>query len=54
MIGRSTPQNEEIRRTAKDTTIAENNTPIRMKGDPSDAPKTQRSGARYITPMDMT
>jgi hypothetical protein len=30
-----------------------NNTPIRRKGDPSDAPTTQRSGARSIAPMDM-
>jgi hypothetical protein len=53
MIERSTPRNEKIRRTAEDTTIAENNTPIRRKGDPSDAPTTQRSGARSIAPMEM-
>jgi hypothetical protein len=52
MIGRSTPRNEEIRRTAEDITIARNNTPIRRKGDPSDAPTTQRSGVRSIAPMD--
>jgi hypothetical protein len=53
MIERSTPQNKEIRRTVEDTAIAENNTHIRRKGDPSDGPTTQRSGARSIAPMDM-
>jgi hypothetical protein len=53
MIRRSTPQNEEIRRTAEDTAIAENNTPIRRKGDPSDTPTTQRRGVISIAPMDM-
>jgi hypothetical protein len=53
MIGRSTPQNEEIRRTAEDTATVENNTQIRRKGDPSDAPTTQRSGAKSIALMDM-
>jgi hypothetical protein len=52
-IGRSTPQNEEIRRTVEDTTTTENNTQIRRKGDPSDTPSAQRSGAKSITPMDM-
>jgi hypothetical protein len=47
MIRRSTPRNEEIRRTA------ENNTHIRRKGDPSDALTTQRSGVKSIAPMDM-
>jgi hypothetical protein len=53
MIRRSTPQNEEIRRTTEDTTTAKNNTQIRRKGDPSDAPTTQRSGAKSIASMDM-
>jgi hypothetical protein len=53
MIGRSTPLNEEIRRIAEDTATAENNPQIRRKGDPSDAPTAQRSGAKYIAPMDM-
>jgi hypothetical protein len=53
MIGRSTPWNEEIRRTAEDTATAESNTQIRRKGDPSDAPTAQRSGAKSIAPMDM-
>jgi hypothetical protein len=53
MIGRSILRNEEIRKTAEDTTITKNNTPIRSKGDPSDAPPTQRSGTRFIAPMDM-
>jgi hypothetical protein len=53
MIRRSIPWNEEIKRTAEDTAIVENNTQIRRKGDPSDAPTTQRSGAKSITPMDM-
>jgi hypothetical protein len=53
MIGRSIPRNEEIRRTAKDTAITENNTHIRRKGDPSDAPTTQRNGAKSIALMDM-
>jgi hypothetical protein len=30
-----------------------NNTQIRRKGDPSDAPTTQRSGAKSISPIDM-
>jgi hypothetical protein len=46
MIKRSTPQNEEIRRTTEDTATTENNTQIRRKGDPSDAPTTQRSGVK--------
>jgi hypothetical protein len=37
MTGRSTPQNEEIKRTMEDTGTAENNSQIRRKGDPSDA-----------------
>jgi hypothetical protein len=53
MIGRSTPRNEEIRRTTEDTVTAENNTQIRSKGDPSNAPTAQRSGAKSIAPMDM-
>jgi hypothetical protein len=53
MIGRSTPQNEEIRRTTKDTATAENNTQIRRKGDPFDALTAQRSGAKSIAPMDI-
>jgi hypothetical protein len=53
MIGRSTPWNEEIRRTAEDTAIVGNNNPIRRKGDLSDTPTTQRSGVRSIAPMDM-
>jgi hypothetical protein len=53
MIGRSTPRNEEIRRTTEDTAITENNTPIRRKGDPSDAPTMQKNGVRSIAPIDM-
>jgi hypothetical protein len=53
MTGRSTPWNDEIRRTAEDTGITENNPQIRRKRDPSDAPMTQKSGARSIVPMDM-
>jgi hypothetical protein len=53
MIRRSTPWNEEIRRAVEDTAIAENNTPIRREGEPSDVPIIQRSGARTIAPMDM-
>jgi hypothetical protein len=45
MIKRSTPHNEEIRRTVEDTTTAESNPQIRGKGDPSDALTAQRSGA---------
>jgi hypothetical protein len=52
MIGRSTPQNEEIRRTMEDTAIAENNPQIRKKEDPSDAPTVQRS-VKSIAPRDM-
>jgi hypothetical protein len=39
--------------TTGDTAIVENNTPIRRKRDPSDAPTTQRSDVRSIAPMDM-
>jgi hypothetical protein len=53
MIGRSTPQNEEIRRIEEDTAAAENNPQIRRKRDPSDALTAQRSGAKSIAPMDM-
>jgi hypothetical protein len=53
MIRRSILWNEEIRRTAEDSAIMENNTQIRRKGDPSDAPTMQRSGAKSIAPMDM-
>jgi hypothetical protein len=37
MTGRSTPRNEEIRRTAEDTGTTENNSQIIRKRDPSDA-----------------
>jgi hypothetical protein len=53
MTGRSTPWNEEIRRTAKDTGTAENNSHVRRKRDPSDAPMARKSGVRSIVPMDM-
>jgi hypothetical protein len=53
MIERSTPRNDEIRRTMEDTAIVGNNTLIRRKGDISDAPIMQRSGLRSIAPMDM-
>jgi hypothetical protein len=53
MIRRSTPQNEEIRRTTEDTTTVENNPQIRRKGDSSDVPTAQRSGAKSIASMDM-
>jgi hypothetical protein len=53
MTGRSTPLNEEIRRTAEDTGTMENNSQIRRKRDPSNAPMAQKSGARSIIPMDM-
>jgi hypothetical protein len=53
MIRRSTLRNEEIRRIAEDTATADNNTQIKRKGDPSDAPTVQRSGAKSIAPMDM-
>jgi hypothetical protein len=53
MTGKSTPWNEEIRRTAEDTGTAKNNSQIRRKGNPSDALMAQKSGARSIVPMDM-
>jgi hypothetical protein len=53
MTDRSTPRNEEIRGTAEDTSTTENNSHIRRKGDPFDAPMTQKSGARFIVPMGM-
>jgi hypothetical protein len=40
MTGRSTPRNEEIRETVEHTDTAENNSQIRRRGDPSDAPIT--------------
>jgi hypothetical protein len=51
MTGRSTAQNEEIRRTTEDTDTAENNPQIRRKRDPSSAPMAQKSGTRSIVPM---
>jgi hypothetical protein len=53
MSGRSTPQNEEIRRIAVDTGTVEDNSQIRKKRDPFGAPMTQKSGARSIASMDM-
>jgi hypothetical protein len=53
MTGRSTPQNEEIRRTAVDTGTAEDNSQIRRNRDPSGALMTQKSGVRSIALMDM-
>jgi hypothetical protein len=53
MIGRSTPRNKEIRRTAEDTVTTKNNYQIRRKRDPFNAPMTQKSGVRSIVPMDM-
>jgi hypothetical protein len=53
MTERSTPQNEEIRRTAEDTSTVENNFQIRRKRDPSDASMAQKSDARSIAPMYM-
>jgi hypothetical protein len=49
----STSQNEEIRRSAEDTSTGENNSQIRRKRDPSDASMVQKSGVRSIVPMDM-
>jgi hypothetical protein len=53
MPGRSTLRNKEIRRTAEDTGIVENNPHIRRKRDPSNALMAQKSGVRSIVPMDM-
>jgi ATP-dependent exoDNAse (exonuclease V) alpha subunit len=53
MTGRSTLQNEEIKRTTKDTDTVENNSQIRRKRDPSDALVMQKSGTRSIISMDM-
>jgi hypothetical protein len=53
MTRRSTPRNEEIRRTTEDTSTAENNPQIRRKRDPSGALMAQKSGARSIVLMDM-
>jgi hypothetical protein len=53
MTGRSTLQNEEIKRTTKDTDTVENNSQIRGKRDPSDALVMQKSGTRSIISMDM-
>jgi hypothetical protein len=53
MAERSTLRNKEIRRTAEDTGIVENNPHMRRKRDSSNAPMAQKSGARSIVPMDM-
>jgi hypothetical protein len=53
MTGRSTPQNEEIREIIEDTGTAKSNSHIRRRGDPSDTPMTQKSGARFTVPMGM-
>jgi hypothetical protein len=53
MTRRSTPWNGEIRETAEDIGTAKNNSQIRRRGDPSDAPMTQKSGARSTVPMSM-
>jgi hypothetical protein len=53
MTRRSTPQNEEIRKTAEGTGTVENNSQIRRKRDPSDALMTQKSGARSIVSINM-
>jgi hypothetical protein len=53
MTGRSTLRNKEIRRTAEDTGIMENNPHIKRKRYPSNAPMAQKSGARSIVLMDM-
>jgi hypothetical protein len=53
ITGRSTTQNEEITKTAKDTGTTENNPHIRRKRDPSGDPMAQKSGARSIVLMDM-
>jgi hypothetical protein len=53
MTVRSTPRNEEIRRTAVDTGTAEDHSQIRRNKDPFGALMTQKSGARFIAPMDM-
>jgi hypothetical protein len=53
MIGRSTSQNEEIRRTVVDTGTAEDHSQIRRNRDSYDAPMMKKNGARSIAPMDM-
>jgi hypothetical protein len=53
MTGRLTLRNEEIRETTEDIGTAENNSQIRRRGDPSDAPMTHKSGVRSTVPMDM-
>jgi hypothetical protein len=53
MTGRSTLQNEKIREIKEDIGTAESNSQIRRRGDPSDAPMTQKSGVRSIAPMGM-
>jgi hypothetical protein len=53
MIGRSTPLNEEIKRTEEVTGTTGNNPQIRRRRDPFDAPMVLKSGVRYIVPMNM-
>jgi hypothetical protein len=53
MTGRSIPWNDEIRETTEDTGTAKNNSQIRRRGDPSDTPMTQKSGARSTVLMGM-
>jgi hypothetical protein len=53
MTRRSTPLNEEIRRTAEVTGTVGNDPQIRRRRDPFDTPIMQKSGVRSIVSMDM-
>jgi hypothetical protein len=53
MTNRSTPLTLEIGRIAEITGIVASSPQIRRRRDPSDASMMQRSGARFIVPLDM-
>jgi hypothetical protein len=53
MTGMSTSLNEEIRKTAEVTGTVGNNSQIRRRRDPSDAPMVQKRDARSVVLMDM-
>jgi hypothetical protein len=53
MTNRSTPLTLEIGRIAEITGIVASSPQIRRRRDPSDASMMQRSGARFIIPLDM-
>ena len=53
MIGRSILLNGEIVKTTGIVDTVENSPRIRRRGDPSDGRMMQRSGVKFIAPLDM-